>query len=249
MSARGRQLVAWSPRGTRRGAWLCCALGALALAGCQPAMTNQPRYESYEGTSFFSDGRSMRPPVEGSVARGTLDLAGPRGTGREAGKFVLHIPFEVDRATVLRGRERFNIYCAPCHDQTGSGRGMIVLRGYPPPPSLHTEALRQAPDGQLFDVITNGYRQMPDYAAQVPVDDRWAIIAYIRALQISQHATLDEVPPGERSQLEAAPADEAAPNTQAPPAADVEAADANDGDTNAQEPPATSSAAPEGGAQ
>ncbi|MBX9789000.1 MAG: cytochrome c [Pirellulales bacterium] len=175
-------------------------------AGCRQKMTDQPRYEAYEGSSFFADGRSMRPPVDGAIARGTLDSTSVRGTGKQQGKFVAEIPLEVTRATVVRGRERFNIYCAPCHDQTGSGRGMIVMRGYPPPPSFHTQALRQAPAGQLFDVITNGYRQMPDYAAQVPVDDRWAIVAYIRALQLSQHSTLDDVPAAERSKLEAAPA-------------------------------------------
>ena len=192
---------------------VACAALALLVAGCRQKMTDQPRYEAYEGSSFFADGRSMRPPVEGAIARGALDLTGVHGTGKQDGKFVAEIPIEVERATVLRGRERFNIYCAPCHDQTGSGRGMIVLRGYPPPPSFHTPALRQAPAGQLFDVITNGYRQMPDYAAQVPVDDRWAIVAYIRALQLSQHATLDDVPAeqrvkleGEKTKPEAAPA-------------------------------------------
>ena len=181
---------------------VACAALALLVAGCRQKMTDQPRYEAYEGSSFFADGRSMRPPVEGAIARGALDLTGVHGTGKQDGKFVAEIPIEVERATVLRGRERFNIYCAPCHDQTGSGRGMIVLRGYPPPPSFHTQALRQAPAGQLFDVITNGYRQMPDYAAQVPVDDRWAIVAYIRALQLSQHATLDDVPADQRAKLE-----------------------------------------------
>lgn len=179
-----------------------CAALALVGTGCQPAMTNQPRYEAYEGSSFFADGRSMRPPVEGAIARGALEMTSVRGTGKQDGKFVAEIPLEVTKATVVRGHERFNIYCAPCHDQTGSGRGMIVLRGYPPPPSFHTPTLRQAPAGQLFDVITNGYRQMPDYAAQVPVDDRWAIVAYIRALQLSQHATLDDVPAAERTKLE-----------------------------------------------
>jgi len=180
-----------------------CAALALFVVGCRQKMTDQPRYEAYEGSSFFVDGRSMRPPVEGAIARGALELTSVRGTGRDAGKFVAEIPVDVTKATVLRGRERFNIYCAPCHDQTGSGRGTIVLRGYPPPPSFHTPTLRQAPAGQLFDVITNGYRQMPDYAAQVPVDDRWAIVAYIRALQLSQNATLDDVPPAERAKLEA----------------------------------------------
>ena len=185
-----------------RGGMVACAVVALLVVGCRQKMTDQPRYEAYEGSSFFADGRSMRPPVEGAIARGALDLTGVHGTGKQDGKFVAEIPIEVERATVLRGRERFNIYCAPCHDQTGSGRGMIVLRGYPPPPSFHTQALRQAPAGQLFDVITNGYRQMPDYAAQVLVDDRWAIVAYIRALQLSQHATLDDVPADERVKLE-----------------------------------------------
>lgn len=197
-------------------------------------MTDQPRYEAYEGSSFFADGRSMRPPVEGAIARGALELTGVRGTGKQDGKFVAEIPIEVNKATVVRGQERFNIYCAPCHDQTGSGRGMIVLRGYPPPPSFHTQALRQAPAGQLFDVITNGYRQMPDYAAQVPVDDRWAIVSYIRALQLSQNATLEDVPAAERAKLEAEGAKPEAAPAAATPAVPVTAPAA----------PATAPAAP-----
>jgi mono/diheme cytochrome c family protein len=203
-----------------------CAVVVLLVAGCRQKMTDQPRYEAYEGSSFFADGRSMRPPVEGAIARGALEMTSVRGTGKQDGKFVAEIPLDVTRATVVRGQERFNIYCAPCHDQTGSGRGMIVLRGYPPPPSFHTQTLRQAPAGQLFDVITNGYRQMPDYAAQVPVDDRWAIVAYIRALQLSQNATLDDVPAAERTKLEGAgtkpdavPAAPEAPPTNANPPA------------------------------
>jgi mono/diheme cytochrome c family protein len=114
------------------------------------------------------------------------------------------LPFPVTRQLLERGQERFNIYCTPCHDHLGSGQGMIVRRGFSPPPSLHIERLRLAPVGHFFDVISNGYGAMPNYGKQVSPHDRWAIAAYIRALQLSQHATLAEVPDGARQQLQGA---------------------------------------------
>ena len=159
-------------------------------------MQNQPRFKPLRKSDFYADGRSSRPLVPGTVARGQLrdDTYFYTGMiGKEAGDVM---PFPVTREVLERGRERFNIYCAPCHSRTGDGNGMIVQRGYRRPPSYHIDRLRQAPLGHFFDVITNGFGAMPDYAAQVPPADRWAIIAYIRALQLSQAAPASLVPAG-----------------------------------------------------
>ncbi len=136
------------------------------------------------------------------MARGHLndDAAFYTGKGPD-GKPLDTFPFPVTRDVMVRGQDRFNIYCAPCHDRPGDGNGMIVRRGFRSPPSYHIDRLRQVPNGYMFDVITNGFGAMPDYAAQVPARDRWAIVAYVRALQLSQNATLDDVPPADRAQL------------------------------------------------
>jgi hypothetical protein len=136
------------------------------------------------------------------VARGELDLDPPFTTGRIGDGFVSEVPLPVTRPLLLRGRERYDIFCAPCHDRVGTGDGMIVRRGYRRPPSFHIDRLRNESDGYLFDVTTRGFGQMPGYAAQVPVRDRWAIVAYVRALQLSQHAPLADVPAPERDRLE-----------------------------------------------
>src|SRR5262249_8226412 len=148
------------------------------------------------------DRRSQRLPVEGTVARGHMndDTLFHEGKGPD-GKPVSEFPFPVTKEVIERGRQRFNTYCSPCHDQTGSGQGMIVGRGYRQPPSLNIDRWRQAPAGYLFDVITNGFGAMPDYAAQIEPRDRWAIVAYERALQLSQHASINDVPPEARAQL------------------------------------------------
>ncbi|HXE75980.1 MAG TPA: cytochrome c [Candidatus Xenobia bacterium] len=182
--------------------------GALLLAvavlfvGCRQDMYNQPRKKPYAPSEFFDDGRSARPPVPGTIARGQLNDDPHLYTGRVNGQLVTTFPFPVDRAVLERGRDRYNIYCAPCHDRVGNGNGMIVLRGYRQPPSLHIDRLRQAPVGHYFDVMTNGLGAMPDYAAQLDARDRWAVVAYIRALQLSQRATPAEVPPEELKKLE-----------------------------------------------
>jgi mono/diheme cytochrome c family protein len=165
-------------------------------------MHDQPKFIPLRPTDFFGDGRSERPLIEGTVARGHLndDAALYTGKGPD-GKPVDEFPFPVTRDVLERGQDRFNIYCAPCHDRQGEGNGMIVRRGFRHPPSYHIDRLRQVPNGYLFDVIANGFGAMQDYAAQVPVRDRWAIVAYIRALQLSRHATLDDVPPANRAQL------------------------------------------------
>ena len=178
------------------------SLTVLFLAGCRQDMHDQPKYIPLRPSEFFADGRSERPLIDGTVARGHLndDAAYYQGKGPD-GKPVNDFPFAVTKDVVLRGQSRFNIYCAPCHDRLGNGDGMIVRRGYRKPPSYHIDRLRQVPNGYIYDVITNGFGAMPDYAAQVDPRDRWAIVAYVRALQLSQNATLNDVPAEARGQL------------------------------------------------
>jgi len=161
----------------------------------------QPRYNPYGASSFFDDGRSARQPVPGTVARGQLRIDEHLYTGKVDGKFVDTFPFPITANDILRGQQRYNIYCSPCHDYTGSGRGMIVQRGFPLPPSFHIDRLRQAPVGHFYDVMTNGFGAMYSYAARVTPDDRWRIVAYIRALQLSEHATMADVPETQRQKF------------------------------------------------
>jgi mono/diheme cytochrome c family protein len=165
-------------------------------------MRDQPRYEPLEASEFFADGMSARPLVSGTVARGQLHADEPFYTGKADGEFVTEIPLQLDRDLLERGQERFNIYCAVCHAPTGEGDGMIVQRGFRKPPSYHIERLQNAPAGHFFDVMTNGFGAMPSYRVQVAPRDRWAIVAYIRVLQLSRNATLENVPPAERAKLE-----------------------------------------------
>ncbi len=178
----------------RRSALLVLAGCAFALA-CRQDMHDQPRYKPYRGTDFFGDDRSARPLVEDTVARGQLRDDPRLFTGKEGGQPVDAFPFPVTRAVLERGRQRFTIYCTPCHGQTGQGDGMVVQRGYRRPPSFHIDRLRDQKAGYFYDVITNGFGVMPDYAAQVPVNDRWAIVAYLRVLQLSHDARVEDVPP------------------------------------------------------
>ena len=161
----------------------------------------QPKYKPYAPSQFFDDGRSERQPVAGTVARGQLRLDELLYTGKENGVLSNRFPFPITRADLERGRERYNIYCSPCHDYTGSGRGMIVQRGFPQPPSYHIDRLRNAPAGHFFDVMTRGLGNMYSYAARVEPEDRWRIAAYIRALQLAEHAALGDVPQPERQKL------------------------------------------------
>lgn len=154
---------------------------------------------------FFSDGQSARPVVEGTVAQGQYHEDDPLYRVKVDGNFVTQLPMEVDRALLERGQERFEIYCAACHGPSGDGDGMIVRRGFKRPPSFHLPRLRDEPAGHFFDVITHGFGVMPRYAVQIEPRDRWAITAYIRVLQKSQHAKLDEVPADERAKLEETP--------------------------------------------
>jgi mono/diheme cytochrome c family protein len=176
---------------------------ALVLTACRQDMHDQPKYEPLEQSRFFPDGMASRPPVEGTVARGQLVTDAARATGK-AGAAYAPNPLPRTIATFARGRERFDIYCSPCHDRVGTGNGMIVERGFKQPASFHEDRLRQAADGYLFETMTQGFGTMPSYAQQIPVDDRWAIAAWIRVLQRSQHATLGDLPPAERARLETA---------------------------------------------
>jgi mono/diheme cytochrome c family protein len=174
----------------------------LAFAACRQDMHDQPKYKPLAASKFFKDGLSARPIVEGTVARGHLDDDVEMFTGKTAaGKLVDQVPVPMTAALVARGREGFDIYCSPCHDKTGSGNGMVVRRGFKQPPSYHIDRLRQAPAGHFYDVMTNGFGAMPDYRTQIEPADRWAIVAYIRALQRSQHATIADVPPDEAAKL------------------------------------------------
>ena len=158
-------------------------------------MHDQPKYSAFEQSSFFPDGSSARPPLAGTVARGDLRDDVVLYTGKEDDESATAFPFPIDERVMARGQERFNIYCAPCHGLTGDGDGMIVRRGFSRPPSLIEPRLREMPPGHYFEVITNGFGAMPDHAAQIKPADRWAIAAYIRALQLAGSATLDDVPP------------------------------------------------------
>lgn len=182
----------------------CCLAAGVLAAGCRQDMHDQPRFKPYAKSDFFADKRSARPLVDGTIARGHLREDAVLYTGRAAGKPADAFPFPVTADVMARGRERFDIFCSPCHGRTGAGDGMIVRRGYRKPPSFHEDRLRQAAPGYTYDVITNGFGAMPDYAQQIPVRDRWAIVAYITALQRSQHAAADRLPAQARAALDAA---------------------------------------------
>ncbi len=196
--------------------WAAVALVVGALVGCDLNMADQPRYEPFEASSVFEDGLSSRSPVPGTVARGQLQLDTPFFTGRTNGELVTELP---DRALdgrtmsdlLARGQERFNIYCSHCHGQVGGGTGgspemvgmvgMVVKRGFPSPPTYHQARLREAPLGYFFGVITDGIGRMPAHGYMIEPEDRWAIVAYIRALQLSQHAPSAELSPADLDEL------------------------------------------------
>jgi mono/diheme cytochrome c family protein len=185
-----------------RPAVLFAAAVLLLAAGCRQEMYDQPKYKPLEKSDFFPDQRASRQLLEGTVARGTLDAANPAGLAPGPEAKATTLPMPLTRELLARGRERFEIFCTPCHDRTGSGQGMVIRRGYRPPPSLHIERLRDAPVGQIYDTITRGLGAMPDYAQQIPPADRWAIAAYVKALQLSQHAALADLTAEERAKLE-----------------------------------------------
>lgn len=182
---------------------LACA-SALALLGgaCRQDMHDQPRYKPLAKSDFFADQRASRSLLAGTVARGQLREDAAFYQGKQGQAFVADFPLPVDAALVLRGQQRFRIYCTPCHGQAGNGDGMVVRRGYRRPPTFHQERLRREKPGYFYDVITNGFGSMPDYAAQIPPADRWAIVAYVRALQLSQYASVEDVPAEHRPDLD-----------------------------------------------
>ncbi|HEX7830255.1 MAG TPA: cytochrome c [Thermoanaerobaculia bacterium] len=179
------------------------ALALLTLAACRQKMANQPRYDPYEPSDFFADGMSARPRIEGTVARGEISNNPFLDTGKVNGQIADGFPMPVTRELIDRGQTRFDIYCSQCHGRIGNGNGMIPSRGYRRPPSFHTDKLRTAPTGHFFDVMTNGFGAMPPYRTMIPAQDRWAIVAYIRALQISQNSNAAELTAEQRTQLDA----------------------------------------------
>ena len=170
----------------------------LTLAGCREDMQEQPYYRPLTENNFYADKRSARPLVGGTVSREHLDADTYFYTGKMGINDGNYMPFPVTAEVLVRGQQRFNIYCSPCHGEVGDGNGMIVQRGFKHPPSYHIERLRNAPIGHFFDVMTNGYGAMLDYAEQVSPADRWAIASYIRALQLSQNASPSDVAPGQQ---------------------------------------------------
>jgi cytochrome c len=196
---------------------------SLLVAGCRGSVSDKPPIhlvpdmdwqQSYrmeessdllrsDGTPVFADGRAMRPLVPGVVPVGHLNEDESFHRGIVGDKYVAKVPFDVDEKVVLRGQERYNIYCAPCHDKTGSGNGMVVVRGnYPKPVDLISDRVRTMADGQVFDTISKGKGNMPPYGKQIPAEDRWNIVAYLRVLQRSQHATIDDVPSEQRGNIQ-----------------------------------------------
>lgn len=193
-------------------ALLAAATLAAFMAGCRgqdseaspihmnPDMDSQPRYDPQAEAKFYEDRRTMRHPVEGTVAKGNFVENDAYVTGKDGDQFVAKMPVPITEAMLRRGQDRYNIYCTPCHDATGSGKGMVKLRvpDYPQPANFHDARMRSMSDGEFYGAITYGVRNMPSYAAQIPVDDRWAIVAYVRALQFSQHASAQDVPADKR---------------------------------------------------
>jgi mono/diheme cytochrome c family protein len=178
------------------------ALIALLLTtACRQDMHDQPKYKPLGRSAFFEDGRASRPLLAGTIARGHLQEDEQLYTGKSGDQPVTVFPFPIGERDLRRGQERFNIYCSPCHARIGNGDGMVVRRGLRGPPSYHIDRLREAPVGYFYDVITNGFGAMPDYAAQIEPEDRWRIVGYIRVLQRSQHATPADAPPDQRARL------------------------------------------------
>jgi mono/diheme cytochrome c family protein len=193
------------------GRAVAVAAACVALAGCRQDMHDAPSYDPLQATDFFANGAASRPLVPNTVARGQLRADEFLFTGKINGQVANEFPMPVTRQVLDRGQERFNVYCSPCHGRTGEGNGMVVQRGFRQPPSYHEERLRNAPVGYFFDVMTNGFGAMQDYSAQVTVPDRWAIAAYIRVLQLSRSATVNDVPADRRGDLDRPAEPQAAP--------------------------------------
>ncbi len=183
-------------------------MALLILAGCarerpsskppihlNPNMDTQPKYKAQAESKFFDNGAAMQTPIEGTVAMGRFRDGDAFYSGKdEKGNFVKNVPMTVSMSSLMEGQERYDIFCSPCHSRVGDGKGIMIKRGYVPPPTFHDDRIRNMPDGQLYDVITNGVRNMPSYRHQIPPDDRWKIVLYLRALQRSRNATIKDVP-------------------------------------------------------
>jgi mono/diheme cytochrome c family protein len=197
---------------------LCLALVLLAASGCRQGLYDQAKYQPYEANPMFYDGNASRPLPPHTVARGFLREDASFYTGLSGpGTFRADFPMQVDRPLLERGQARFDIFCSPCHGKTGAGDGMIVQRGYKRPPAYWDPRVQGMPVGYYVNVMTEGFGQMPSYAGQVPPRDRWAIAAYLRALQLSRGFPLDELTPEERAQLVEIPVPEAASQQPQPP--------------------------------
>lgn len=191
------------PRFSRFVIGPCAIVCLLLLTGCWYDMRTQAKVKPLESSDFFLDGQASRPLLPDTVSRGNLDLDKAMYQGmNEDGTPIDAFPIEITREVLERGHQQYDIFCSPCHSRLGNGQGMIVQRGFKTPPSFHIDRLREAPPGYFYDVITHGFGVMYSYASRVPPEDRWAIIAYIKALQLSQNATLNDVPPDQRSKLE-----------------------------------------------
>lgn len=199
-----------SRRNYRALALVTLLAAGLGSEACRQDMHDAPRFNPLRKSDFYDDHRSERPLIEDTVPRGWLLADDAYATGKVNGQFVAELPTAVPLSLDLlkRGENRFNIYCAPCHSRVGNGLGIVVRRGYKQPPSYDDPRLRAQPIGYFYDVISHGFGQMPDYAAQLQPQDRWAVAAYIRALQVSRHANVADVPANERPQLDAPPAAE-----------------------------------------
>ena len=179
------------------------AIAAFGISACRQDMHDQPKLQPLERSSFFSDQRASRPPVDGTVARGELHEDALLYTGFENGELATEFPFPVTRAVIERGRQRFDIYCSPCHGQVGDGLGAVVQRGFQRPPSYHIDRLREAPVGHFYNVITNGKGRMYSFNDRIQPNDRWAIASYIRALQLSRNVNVNDLPPAVVAELNA----------------------------------------------
>lgn len=177
-------------------------ISATVLVGCTLDMRDQPRYDSFEESTFFADHSSARPRVADTIARGQLQLDQQLATGRVDGKLTESFPFTVTLALLQRGHERYEVFCTPCHGLLGDGQGVVTNFGMKTPPSFHTQEMRDEPAGFFFETITDGTRVMPSYASRIPIADRWAIVAYVRALQLSQNADASQAPPDALPQLD-----------------------------------------------
>ena len=189
-----------------RKAGLVCAIFCLALlaTGCTMTMRDQPRVDPYEPNAFFANEQSAQLPVDDTVPVNGARTDDALYTGQEGGQYVEAFPFPITREDLEYGRQRYDIYCAPCHGYAGDGDGMVVQRGFREPPSFNQDRLREAAPGYFFYAITNGFGSMPSYANRIPVHDRWLIVAYVKALQLSQHAPLTSLPADDQAKVEAA---------------------------------------------